>query len=213
MVPFGGYGTSAPVVNAGVAAGSEPEGEADRPLRADARRNRTRILEAADEVFATLGAGAPIDEIARRAGLGIGTLYRHFPTKETLWEAVAEGRFERIIADIRSRAAAPDPGGAFFEVLERVVEEGCAKRDLGDALLGAGIDMTARHREAIEALRSAVEVLLRRAQEAGAVRRDVGVEELFALVGGTCSAGDRGFGEADPRRLAAVVCDGLRARA
>lgn len=207
MVPVRGYGTKAPVVNADDAAG-----EADRPLRADARRNRARVLEAAEEVFAVLGVGAPIDEIARRAGLGIGTVYRHFPTKEALWEAVAEGRFERILADICSRTDAADPGAAFFEVLGRVVEEGCAKRDLGDALLGAGIDMTARHREAVAELRSAVDVLLRRAQEAGAVRRDVGVEELFALVGGTCSAGDRGFGEADPRRLAAVVCDGLRAR-
>ena len=198
---------AAPVVN-----GAEAGGEAGRPLRADARRNRARVLEAAEEVFATLGVGAPIDEIARRAGLGIGTVYRHFPTKEALWEAVAEGRFERILADLRASASGEDPGGAFFEVLGRVVAEGCAKRDLGDALLGAGIDMTARHREAIAALRSAVELLLQRAQEAGAVRRDVGVEELFALVGGACSAGDRGFGEADPRRLAAVVCDGLRAK-
>ena len=208
MVPVRGYGTSAPVVNA-----HETDGEADRPLRADARRNRARVLEAAEEVFATLGVGAPIDEIARRAGLGIGTVYRHFPTKEALWEAVAEGRFERILADLRVSVGATDPGGAFFEILGRVVEEGCAKRDLGDALLGAGIDMTARHREAIGELRAAVELLLERAQEAGAVRHDVGVEELFALVGGACSAGDRGFGGADPRRLAAVVCDGLRTRA
>ncbi len=64
----------------------------DKPLRADARRNRTRVLDTAEEVFATDGIAVPIDEIARRAGVGIGTVYRHFPTKEALFEAMAPGK-------------------------------------------------------------------------------------------------------------------------
>ena len=68
-----------------------------RPLRADARRNRAKVLEAAEEVFASEGLAVPIDEVARRAGVGVGTVYRHFPTKEALFEAIVVARLEALV--------------------------------------------------------------------------------------------------------------------
>ncbi|HWL86935.1 MAG TPA: helix-turn-helix domain-containing protein, partial [Polyangiaceae bacterium] len=100
-----------------------------RPLRADALRNRQRVLEVAQAVFATEGLAVPIDEIARRAGLGVGTLYRHFPTKEALFEAIVVSRVQHSIDDARALADAADPGAAFFDFLVRVVDEGVKKRD------------------------------------------------------------------------------------
>jgi len=78
---------------------------ADRPLRADARRNREKVLRAAREAFAASGYGVPLDEIAARAGVGPGTVYRHFPAKEALFEAVVTARIEDLIADARARAS------------------------------------------------------------------------------------------------------------
>src|SRR5436853_6815375 len=86
---------------------------APRPLRADARRNRDKVLHAARDAFAASGFGVPLDEIAARAGVGPGTVYRHFPTKEALFEAVGQSRIEDLVADARARAGAAEPGSAF----------------------------------------------------------------------------------------------------
>jgi AcrR family transcriptional regulator len=180
---------------------------ADRPLRADARRNRERVLAAAREAFAESGFAVPLDEIAERAGVGPGTVYRHFPTKEALFEAVALVRVQDLAADARARASAADPGIAFEGFLERLAGEASVKRDLPDALDGTGADTLAARDE----MRDALDVLLRRAQDAGAVRADVGVADLFALLKGlihSVRASD------DPdlvQRLLHVVRDGLRA--
>ena len=85
----------------------------DRPLRADARRNREQVLRAAREAFAESGYGVPLDEIAARAGVGPGTVYRHFPAKEALFQAVVTARIEDLLGDARARADGDDPGGAF----------------------------------------------------------------------------------------------------
>ena len=87
--------------------------DAARPLRADAARNRDKVLRAAREAFAELGYGVPLDEIAARAGVGPGTVYRHFPAKEALFEAVVTSRVEDLLSDARARADSGDPGGAF----------------------------------------------------------------------------------------------------
>jgi AcrR family transcriptional regulator len=185
-----------------------------RPLRADAERNRQRVLEVAQTVFATEGLAVPIDEVARRAGLGVGTLYRHFPTKEALFLAIVLDRMERLAADAAAGAEAPDPGEAFFRFLERMVEEGSAKRDLVDALSGTSLDFGRAAKEVKKRLHDALALLLARAQKVGAVREDVGVLEVLALVTGTFASMDRlGSGGARGReRLFAVVCDGLRGR-
>ena len=95
-----------------------------RPLRADARRNRERVLDAARTAFAADGLSVSLDEIARRAGVGPGTLYRHFPTKEALIEAVVQDRLCRLAAEGAALRDSRDPGAAFFEFIERRADEG-----------------------------------------------------------------------------------------
>jgi AcrR family transcriptional regulator len=176
----------------------------DRPLRADAQRNRDKVLRAAREAFAASGYGVPLDEIAARAGVGPGTVYRHFPTKEALFEAVVTARLEDLLEDGRRRARTDDPEAAFFGFMARVAEEGMAKRDLPDAIVASG--------PLREQFSAALDELLRRAQEAGAVRDGITTGDLIALLKGLfASAKD----EPDParyRRLLAVVTAGLRAR-
>jgi AcrR family transcriptional regulator len=176
----------------------------DRPLRADAQRNRDKVLCAAREAFAASGYGVPLDEIAARAGVGPGTVYRHFPTKEALFEAVVSARLEDLLEDARRRARTDDPEAAFFGFMARVAEEGMAKRDLPDAIVASG--------PLREEFSAALDELLRRAQEAGAVRDGITTGDLIALLKGLfVSAKD----EPDParyRRLLAVVTAGLRAR-
>jgi AcrR family transcriptional regulator len=182
-----------------------------RPLRADARRNRARILDAAETVFASEGIEAPVDLIAEKAGVGVGTLYRHFPTKEKLCEAILLDRLALLTADACALADAADAPGAFFGFLEHVVEEGAAKRDLLVAVTGTGVEFEQAAAGVKEELRHAVDVLLRRAQEAGAVRRDVTVDTVMTLVWGTCQAAAHG-GSTPPGAVLSIVCDGLRPR-
>src|SRR3954447_18775801 len=115
--------------------------QAGRPLRADAARNRARVLEVAYQTFAADGLAVPIDDIARRAGVGAGTVYRHFPTKEALFEAVILDRLTRMARYAQSLTTAEDPGAAFFEFLHRLVTGASGSRDLADAL--AGTDLAA----------------------------------------------------------------------
>jgi AcrR family transcriptional regulator len=170
----------------------------ERALRADARRNRARVLDAADAAFAVDGVAAPMDEIARRAGVGVGTLYRHFPTKEALVEAIVARRVEGLVGDAGELLAGDDPGAAFFEFVGRVVEMGAAKRDLAEAL-----DVAPAVSDQVKlGLRCALGELLARAQSAGAVRPDVEAGDVMALLAAAFAA---------PDRLLAVVRDGLRA--
>ena len=183
-----------------------------RPLRSDAERNRQRLLEAAQQVFAEEGLAVPIDAIAQRAGLGVGTLYRHFPTKEALFEAILVGRMERLEALARDGATSTDPGAAFFDFLSQMVAEGLAKRDFFAALAGTGVDLE-RFAKAKQRMKRAVGVLVERAQKARVVRADVGAGDVLTLVMGTVGAADRhGAGPAERKRLLRVISDGLRAR-
>jgi AcrR family transcriptional regulator len=181
-----------------------------RPLRADAQRNRARLLEAAEVVFASEGIEAPVDLIAEKAGVGVGTLYRHFPTKEKLCEAILLERLAGITADARALACAEDPSAAFFGFLEYVVEQGCLKRDLMTAVMGAGVEFELAAAEVKEELHAAMEVLLRRAQEVGAVRPDVTAVVVVSLIGATCQAAIHAGGGPESELLS-IVCDGLRA--
>jgi len=173
-----------------------------RALRADAARNREKVLRAAREAFAESGYGVPLDEIAARAGVGPGTVYRHFPAKEALFEAVATARVEDLLADARSLADSADPGGAFFGYLARTAEESAAKRDLPDAI---SIEGSLR-----DELNAALDLLLRRAQQAGAVRGDVRTPDLIVLLKGMF-AGLAGTSDPPLRDLVfTVLADGLR---
>jgi AcrR family transcriptional regulator len=181
-----------------------------RPLRADAQRNRARVLEAAETVFAAEGISVPIDVIAEKAGVGVGTLYRHFPTKEKLFEAILVGRIVEIAADARARLDADDPGAAFFAFLENLVEQSTLKRDLIQALLGAGVEIEAAVAGPKRDLEGAVGELLEVAQRAGAVRSDVTSAVVVSLVGATCIAADHPNTATAPSEILAIVCDGLR---
>jgi AcrR family transcriptional regulator len=180
---------------------------ADRPLRADARRNRERVLVAARDVFAESGFAVPLDEIAARAGVGPGTVYRHFPTKEALFEAVALARVEDLASAAREGAEADDAGAAFDGFLARLADEAVLKADLPDALAGSGSDAVAA---AVRDMHHALDRLLRRAQEAGAVRPDVRVGDVIALLKGLLHSLRGGADPGLAGRVLAVVTDGLR---
>jgi AcrR family transcriptional regulator len=182
---------------------------ARRPLRADARRNRAHVLEIARAVFAAEGTGVAMDELARRAGVGVGTLYRQFPTKEAMLAAIISERIASTAAHAREFAHAPEPGAAFFAFLRRMWSDGMEKRDLFEALSGSGIDVRATVAGPAKTLRGALATLLRRAQSAGAVRAGLGVEDVLSLFAGVSLATRRG---GTPARMLDVLIDGLRAR-
>jgi AcrR family transcriptional regulator len=178
-----------------------------RKLRSDAARNRARVLAVAYEAFAAEGLAVPVDEIARRAGVGAGTVYRHFPTKEALFEAVTVARVRELVALARAGGAAADPGAALDALLGRIAEEAVAKRDLPDALGGVGEAAVAVARTE---LHGALDTLLDRARAAGAVREGIGAAELMVLLKGLLQAVQESGDPALPARLLAVVRDGLR---
>ena len=191
-------------------AGGSDTSTAPRPMRADAQRNRTRILEAAELVFAAEGIEVPVDTIAEKAGVGVGTLYRHFPTKEKLCEAILLERLAELTEDARAEGDASDPGAAFFGFLDHMAEQASAKRDLIAAVMGAGIEFEEVAGPVKDDLREAVGVLLQRAQAAGAVRADVTADTVLNLVSGTCQAASHTG--ACPSDLLGIVCDGLRSQ-
>jgi AcrR family transcriptional regulator len=182
----------------------------NRPLRADAQRNRDRVLAVAKEAFATEGLAVPIPEIARRAGVGVGTIYRQFPTKEALFEAIVLQSMQAMLERARLLVTADDPGEAFFTFLTDATEKGARDGALKDALAGTGYDIEAATSEAGEELRHIIGGLLERAQQAGAVRPDVTVADVFALVTGVLAATDRHQDKQALRHLLTIVCDGLR---
>jgi AcrR family transcriptional regulator len=181
------------------------------PLRADARRNRGRILEAAEAIFPVSGLSAPVEEIARRAGVGIGTVYRHFPTKEALFEAILVSRIERLVEEAGSLSSVADAGVAFFEFFTRIVEEAAARKAFADALARAGVDVKAATSAAGQELLGLLGALLTRAQQASAVRHDVDLDQVIALLVGACLAAERGnLDQGLQARALAIVFDGLR---
>jgi len=182
----------------------------DRPLRADAARNRARVLEVAYDTFAAEGLSVPIDEIARRAGVGAGTVYRHFPTKDDLFRAVIEDRILGIVDDGLALLTSGDPGDALFTFLRSIVLQwGATDRGLTDALAGAGIKIDDAVPQFEESFLSLLGGLLSAAQDAGTVRRDVAVRDVKAIVVG-CQA-MQAYTPETAGRLTEVVLDGLRA--
>ena len=180
-----------------------------RPLRADAARNRAKVLEVAYETFAAEGLAVPIDEIARRAGVGAGTVYRHFPTKEDLYRAVIQARVVSIVADGYGLLESADPGEALFAFLRSMVLQwGAGDRGLVDALAGSGVDVETAVPDLEESFLGPLGALLAAAQKAGTVRPDVDVRAVKALMVG-CQAMqtyDAGLAEG----VTEVVFDGLR---
>jgi AcrR family transcriptional regulator len=175
-------------------------------MRADAQRNRAKILAAAEEVFAELGASASTEEVARRAGVAIGTVFRHFPAKDDLLAAIMKQLVLRLVDDVETLAAEGDPATALFTFFERLVEQAAAKKTVVD-LLGVDIQVG----QQLQHLRTAVATLLARAQEKGAVRADVRLDEVMALMTATSQGALHAGWDDDLRnRALGIVFAGLR---
>jgi len=184
-----------------------------KPLRADARRNRARVLEAAESVFAAKGTGAPTEEVARVAGVGIGTVFRHFPTKEALLEAVLFARLHRFVDEAEAVVAqnSADPGDAFFSFLTSWIEMSSAKNAYFEALTAAGVSVPRTKSVIGVRLLDALGVLLGRAQDAGAVRKDLVPNELITVIIGVAKAAEHAGPDARLRDHAIeILFDGLR---
>ena len=191
---------------------ADPVIDTARPLRADARRNRERILESARAVFAECGADAQMDDVARRAGVGVGTVYRHFPTKEALLVELLREKF-RLFAD-RGREAL-EQGGEPFAVLEDLLRRNAqtmaSDAAVQHALAAAGENIWAQAEAERQALVAVTEELIDRARQADTIRADVDANDIAMLMSGLCSSmgGKPGF---DWCRHLDLVIDMLRAR-
>jgi AcrR family transcriptional regulator len=183
----------------------------ERARRTDARTNRERILTVAEEVFGRGGDTASTEEVARLAGVGIATVFRHFPTKTALLRAVLIGRLNRLRDQAGALLDAADPGAAFFEFFGTVVEDAAGKLAITNALVDVGGDNDPAVIEAGQELHAGVGALLDRAQQAGAVRVDVALPEVYALLIGTARAAAYAGLDAELRaKTLAIVFDGLR---
>ncbi|MEU7885643.1 helix-turn-helix domain-containing protein [Microbispora bryophytorum] len=186
----------------------------DRELRADARRNRERVLRTAQQLFATEGLGVSLDEIARRAGVGPGTVHRHFPTKEALYLAVATDQLRQLVADAHALAATSDPA-ALFTLLSAMMASGAENVAVKSALVAAEFDLRTAAPDVATDLTRHVADLLDRAHVAGAVRPDLTVDEVMALVAGAFAAIRHAGAETSRERsahIAQLILDGLRPR-
>ena len=180
-------------------------------MRSDARRNRERVLVAAEDVFSEMGLRAQIEEVARRAGVGVGTVCRHFPTKQALVEAVLEATYESLLADARRALKQPDPGAAFHTFFYALSEFQARHLALAEHM-ATEIDLSAAAQSVRDALREAIDELVTRAQEAGAIRADIGSADVALLFSGVAHATALA-GDLQPvlrRRYVALILDGLR---
>jgi AcrR family transcriptional regulator len=178
-----------------------------RAQRVDARANRGRILDVAEEVFGTGGESASTEEVARLAGVGIATVFRHFPTKAALLQAVLVRRFDRLREQAEALLDTTDPGTAFFDFFRHLVADAATKIAIGEALLDAGGDRDGEAARASQGLRRAVGALLQQAQQTGAVRDDVELPEVYALLVATAHTD---LDEEVKARALAIVIDGLK---
>jgi AcrR family transcriptional regulator len=186
-----------------------PPGE--RPLRRDAERNRQRILTAAADAFAQGGLAVTMDEIARCAGVGVGTVYRRFPDKELLIEALFEQRIDELVALAEAARDDPDPFAGLMRFFETFLALQAADRGLKDVLLGTarGAGRATRARERIGPI---VDDLLARACEAGDLRPDVAASDhaLIQFVLGAVIDFTHDVAPDTWRRMLTIVLDGLR---
>src|SRR5258705_9061741 len=182
-----------------------------RPTRADARRNFDRLVTAAREAFAEHGTATSLEEIARRAGVGIGTLYRHFPTRQALLEAVYRDQVEALRARADELLRSVPPGAALATWLRDLLEFGRTKRNLTSALLTTLSKDSELLSSCSSMMRGAVTDVLGRAQDAGAARADADPADLLRLVHAISLTTEWAPGDHEQAdRLLAIVLDGLR---
>jgi AcrR family transcriptional regulator len=191
---------------------TEPSAAIVRKPRADALRNRERVLEAAKIVLSAGGADASLDTVARRAGVGIGTLYRHFPTREALYEAVYRREVEQL-GDLAERLVnEAKPVDALRRWLRSNVEFVATKKGMSAALALAAQGSPELKSYSLDRLSKAVGVLLDRAVATGEIRSDVSPEDLIRALVGMCYVHDQAGWQSTVLRLLDVFVDGLRMR-
>ena len=181
---------------------------AARPMRADAKRNYERLVTAAREVFAEEGGGASTEAIARAAGVGVGTIYRHFPKRIDIVEAVYREDVDELVDVAESVNAELEPWPALVAWLEAFVRYASSKRRFLNELHEAfekNPELRVASRERIE---DALNIVLSRAQEAGEVRRDVDASDLMQLLGSMCMSAT--LTPEQSARLLVMIGDGLR---
>ncbi len=181
----------------------------DRPRRADAVRNREKVLNAAEAAFAAAGLKAQLDDVARRAGVGVGTVCRHFPTKQALLEAVFARLYESLLVRAQAALASPDEAGAFEAFFIALAEFHGRHRAFAEQMASelAVADLPAR-----EALMDAVTELVTRAQALGTIRNDIGPADISMLFAGVAHA-TAVVGDLEPalrERYVRIILDGLR---
>jgi AcrR family transcriptional regulator len=178
-------------------------------MRADAQRNRARILAAAEEVFAGGGPSASTEEVARRAGVAIGTVFRHFPMKADLLHALMKRLLEQVTADAADLIAHGDPTTALFEFVAQLVTRTAANRTVVSLLAAEGMHVPITG--PITSLTDAVRELLIRGQRARAIRADIQLDEVMALLESTCQGALQGGWDEDLReRTLSIVFAGMR---
>jgi AcrR family transcriptional regulator len=186
---------------------------ASRPLRADARRNRAKLLAAAAEAFAETGLDTQVEDIARRASVGVGTVYRHFPTKEALVDALARAHFDRLADIVEAAYEGVDP----WRELEAAIWQ-CAEAIAGNAalceIIGGRPGALAAAAEGQTRLQNATARLIDGARAQGTIREDATVLDVRTIMCGFghVAAAQRAGGPIDWRRYLTISLDGLRAR-
>ena len=183
---------------------------AQRKLRTDALRNRERILEVAKSAFTRHGAGASLDEIARQAGVGAGTLYRHFATRDVLIEAVYRSEVEKLAAAGRKLAVAMPPIEALRSWMLLLVDYIAAKHIIAPALNSVAGGPSRLYESSRNLIQETIEELVKRAKKSGDVRRDLDASDLLRALIGVSHMGLGGDWQQSARRLVDILIAGSR---
>ena len=188
-------------------------GEPGRKPRADGLRNRQRLIEAAKAGFAETGPEVSLEQIARRAGVGIGTLYRHFPTRDAIVEAVYRHEVRQLAEGATRLLGSLPPGEALHEWMRLFLDYVATKKLIGPALVSMVGGVSELYAASGALITEAVTLLVERAVANGDIRADTDPTDVFrALVGLSYASSDPGW-EASARRLIDILMDGLRAQA
>jgi AcrR family transcriptional regulator len=183
-----------------------------RKPRADSARNRQLLIDAAKAGFAEVGLSVSLEEIARRAGVGIGTLYRHFPTREAVVEAVYRREVEQLAEAVPRLLEAWPAAEALHKWMHLFVDYIATKRLIAPSLGAAAARTSTLHTTSVELITGAISTLVKRAIASGAVRKDIDPSDLLrAMVGVSYGNPDTGW-QASARRLIDILMDGLRRR-
>ncbi|HEX6543028.1 MAG TPA: helix-turn-helix domain-containing protein [Ktedonobacterales bacterium] len=188
---------------------ANPSASMPQPTRADARRNRERLLAVAQAAFAEHGPNASLEDIARRAGVGIGTLYRHFPTRQALLEAAYHDQMELLTAEAKTLLEEASPGDALDTWLQSLLVHKLLQRGLTEVLVEG--EKSGEISPAKARMRAAGAALLARAQQAGAVRSDIDILDLMRLVHGVAVSSEMSPARAQlTSHYLKIMIDGLR---